>query len=62
VTVRVVDWPPPEVPCPSDADVLELARILPKPPDPLEAIRIDVMGRRFADAAAYCQTAEERLR
>jgi len=62
VTVRVVDFPPPENPCPTKADVEELASLLPRPADPLSLIRIEHLGMRFIDAAAYCQTAEERLR
>jgi hypothetical protein len=62
VTVRILSFPPPEGECLSDADVSELARFLPMPPDPAEAVRIEALGGRIVDSAAYCQTGAERLR
>jgi hypothetical protein len=58
----VINFTAPKSPCPSKADVEELARLLPRPDDSAEAIRVDALGLRFADAAAYCQTAEELLK
>jgi hypothetical protein len=62
VTVRVVDFPPPENPCPTQADIEELARLLPQPKGALGAIHIDELALKFVDAASYCQVAEKRLR
>jgi hypothetical protein len=63
VTVRIVDFPPPEGPCADEDDVKELARLLPNPKDDArEAIRIEALGQRFITSAAYCQEGEETLR
>ena len=54
-------YPPPIYPCPTAADVLWLADLLPYPIDPIEAIEIDALASRFIASAAYCQIAEVRL-
>ena len=62
VTVRVVDFPPPENPCPTEADVEDLARLLPQPQGAMGALLVEELATKFIDAAAYCQTGEARLR
>ena len=54
-------WPPPIYPCPTSADVIRLAALLPLPVDPLDAIEIDALASRFVGAAAYCAVAAEYL-
>lgn len=64
VTVRIVSFPPPEDPCPTEEDVETLAGLLPQPEDltPREAVRVEELGQKFIGAAGYCQAGEERLR
>lgn len=65
-SVRVSSFPPPQDPCPSEAD-LELVGVLlgdAAGRSKSEAYRLELqaLGVRLADAAAYCQTAEVFLR
>ena len=54
-------WPPPLYPCPTAADVIRLAELLPDPDDPIDAIEMDALASRFVGAAAYCSVAAEYL-
>jgi hypothetical protein len=62
VNVRVAEVPPPDNDCPTEADVEELAELIPYYMDVAEAIRVEALAGRFIDAAAYCVMAEKRLR
>ena len=62
VGVHNPTWPPPLYPCPTSADIIRLAELLPLPVDPLDAIEIDALASRFVGAAAYCAVAAEYLR
>jgi hypothetical protein len=60
--VRVAEIPPPESDCPTEADIEELARLMPTFYEPAEEIRVEEIAGRFRDAAAYCVMADKRLR
>lgn len=62
VTNKFAPIPPPESDCPTEADIEELARLLPRLVEPAEVIELEELAGRFIDAAAYCAMAERRLR
>jgi hypothetical protein len=48
--------------CPTKADIQQLNSLIPIQQDPVAAITVDSMVKRFLDAAAYCRVAARRLR
>ena len=62
ITVKIQSFPAPLEPCMTEADLLKLQAMIPKPlTDGGKQLRNDLLDRVAAETA-YCQTAEERLR
>jgi hypothetical protein len=61
-TTKVVNFPPPDEPCATEADLDRLDEWIPAPVDIQTALDIDDTMGRVMYSVSYCQEGEERLR